>query len=989
MKNMLAYLIVAMFVISGLSAVNADSRGTTPNTDSEPNDTFADATVIDSFGSQISGTLDGPSGSDPNGTDPADIYKVALSNSGNNADKMIVTVQFNTSTPSVSVMTYDPYLFMLDSQYDSQSMTFGVIAGVSGYYYINISSQFGSVAYNITVNVNPAVFSGNTNNDPANATTVSTFPYNSTDSLDGDDDPNDQQDFFKVTLSKTAQAADLLVAYLDPTDTAKYALELYREVGSSYVQVKGGGTPDFGATSVFTYGTTEAGNYYVRIWAVDGHGQYVLSLNKISISYDDNNDQVHAQALSISNHQWSASGEVGEGIDPDDYFSFPLRYGGYINATITSQNYDPVSGLPAIKIAYYDPYGVMYSTDPNQTDDVLDPVGFTNGTAPNNGTHFLRVYVLGSEVGGGAYTITGTIDNMPEINETNVESMLENGKLVVQENSQRDVDLSEVFTDVDGDPLTYTVEKLPDTGSAGFYDDSNLSLSISGGVLTVKPRAGTGGSRGWVGTGDIAVTAYDGFGLNNTWYLSLKVKGTNHPPYVASPYNESPYNFTLPDITLIHNDALNSTASVDLSEVFADEDGDKLSYEVSGENLEKDYMTVSQRKILVGVTVNGNIRISFNLDPVSHVDHTGVVNIRFTDDAASEERIFEETVYFSATDDGDPPKTSINNVSLTIKSTMPGGQPPRWVQSLTQITFEEDSSTVVDFDDFTTDPDPDDAGALTYTVSGYGDNITVEKLDRSRFRFSAEPDFYGTVEGVTLNCTDTYGFSKEHTVKIIVTPVPDAPEIVSASPDPDTTVVMTETDMQNFSIEVKDVDSDVSELLINWSLNGVHIRGAVGLQYSFDTDYDSAGEYTLTVEVKDNENTSLAVNVTWNITVSDLNRKPENVKIISPDRNATFTEGRSISFKADVARDPDGDNLTYEWYDENGNLLSNQSAFETKSLKKGEHTITLKVSDGKDTVTDTITIKVKKKKESPGFELLPAAAVLGLLGALALRRRMR
>ena len=88
-----------------LPSVGADAgaRGSTPNTDSEPNGDFANATLVVPGGGntiKIKGTADG--------NDALDFYKIRLNfTAPNTAEKLNVTTDVNTDMAAVRVFLYD------------------------------------------------------------------------------------------------------------------------------------------------------------------------------------------------------------------------------------------------------------------------------------------------------------------------------------------------------------------------------------------------------------------------------------------------------------------------------------------------------------------------------------------------------------------------------------------------------------------------------------------------------------------------------------------------------------------------------------------------------------------------------------------------------------------------------------------------------------------------------------------------------------------
>ncbi|HRX69278.1 MAG TPA: T9SS type A sorting domain-containing protein, partial [Tenuifilaceae bacterium] len=129
------------------------------------------------------------------------------------------------------------------------------------------------------------------------------------------------------------------------------------------------------------------------------------------------------------------------------------------------------------------------------------------------------------------------------------------------------VDLTNVFTDTDGDVLTYT---------AVSENETIVTVSIVGNALSVTEVS--------IGTSEITVTASDGNGGTVNESFSFTVSEIpNSAPTVANP---------IADISL--EEGFNST-DIDLTNVFTDADGDVLSYSA-----------VSENELVVTVSVAGN-----------------------------------------------------------------------------------------------------------------------------------------------------------------------------------------------------------------------------------------------------------------------------------------------------------------------------------------------------------------------------------------------
>ena len=155
---------------------------------------------------------------------------------------------------------------------------------------------------------------------------------------------------------------------------------------------------------------------------------------------------------------------------------------------------------------------------------------------------------------------------------------------------------------------------------------------------------------------------------------------------------------------------------------------------------------------------------------------------------------------------------------------------------------------------------------------------------------------------------------------------------------------------------------------------------AGGNNFTFESNYDSAGVYYIGVTIGDGE---YNISYSWDLTIINKNRKPTAI-ISSPLDNAEFTINSNIFFDASGSSDPDNDDLTYSWTSSIDGNIGNAATFGRK-LSRGTHIITLTVNDGQGgTDTAQITITVKKPSEPtgfiPGFE---AHAVLLLIWILA------
>jgi hypothetical protein len=943
------------------------SRGGVPNTDSEPNNTVSDATVVNTGGT-IKGT--------ETGADHSDNYKFQLSITAGNAQKAYLDVTVDTANPLVSFYLRDANGFLLNFYRDISNAKLFVVASSTTptWYYFNITddSQMG-LTYNVTFSFSVEAFTGDTNNNPSEAVAIGAFPFSVNSTLQGGIDPMDAQDFYKVSLSRTVSKADLLITQLKQDPTAQYWVEVYDSTFKDVAGYEHQGEPKPGQTLTYSYGTQAPGIYYIRAWAANGTGSYDLSVNRIEIDLNDDNDKpANATAVNLAaNHTATISGNVGEGLDLVDYYSVTVVKGQFINATITSLDYNQSTGLPKMHLSFIKSDGkTMYSIDPNMTHDQLDPAGFTNGTAVETGpiTNYIKVFVDNLASGGGRYSVTVLTDRPPVANQSLIGPITINESTTDKPTSDTTIKLGNIFTEPDGnDKLTYSYSIVSDQGMA---DPLNLSVIIAKDTdmtVTLSPRPGTAGTQGYRGEGDITFACVDNYGLKATATFHVKVTGTNHAPYVKAPYNMT-YAFKDP-LNVLYN--YTGLVEVDLTKVFGDIDlNDRLTYDVNGSSAaveKKTYgtNTVEDYTFIKSATINDTFILGFDLKQ-SLVEHTGVVTVRLNIDStkvkqAKEDRLpLEEPVWFQVHDNGVPPKASDYSVKLVLRAISPNGTAPKWSQSFTKITFNEDSNVTIDLDTMTSDIDPDDATARTYSVGAAGPNITVQKNDRNHFKFWAKPDWNGIVKGVVLNCTDTFGLYKTHTVDIVVANVQDRPVKDSTTPVEGFAVHLNEGSSLELSIKVHDVDVDILKGLdYNWSLDGSWLRTNVGPNFTYQPSYDEAGSHAIKILVTDRNYPALNVSANWTIIVDNVNRAPTGIKIVSPEPGATFKQGTVVQLMASKATDPDKeDTVKYSWKVD-GLLIASTQTYNLQGLKKGSHTITLEVSDGKVTVPQTVNITVK------------------------------
>ena len=185
-------------------------------------------------------------------------------------------------------------------------------------------------------------------------------------------------------------------------------------------------------------------------------------------------------------------------------------------------------------------------------------------------------------------------------------------------------------------------------------------------------------------------------------------------------------------------------------------------------------------------------------------------------------------------------------------------------------------------------------------------------------------------------------------------------------------------------------DEDVGDVLA-FSVNTTMVKINATGWIKFTPSQKDVGVHPVTVTVTDSS--GAGVSVRFNITVSNINDPPRDVRISRPVNGTAFKQGEQVTFECN-ATDDDGDALTFTWYS-GTEILGAGASFTTKTLGVGSHTVTLAVSDGNVSVNSPpLGIVIQKKQSSsapgaiPGFGLALLVSAM-LAGALALAKKRR
>ncbi len=319
--------------------------------------------------------------------------------------------------------------------------------------------------------------------------------------------------------------------------------------------------------------------------------------------------------------------------------------------------------------------------------------------------------------------------------------------------------------------------------------NQNITVQISGMNVTL------GALPNWNGSEQITLTVNDNMG---------RAIASDVASIIVTPVNDAP-TINLPaSFTFVEDGFL----ELDLSQYVDDVDNDNLTLSASG---------------------NQNIAISITgmLATLSApANWNGAEQVTFTVD---------DNVTRFATNDRRALATDTVEIIVT-----PGNDTPTLVLPAS-FTFEEDGSLLIDIGLYSSDIDAD---PLTLSVNG-NQNITAQ-ISGMNVSLGALQDWNGT-EQVTFTVNDNMGRAvASDAADIIVSPVNDAPTIVSFLPD-QTQINAQMNEIITFSVTVSDIDSNIT---ISWFVNDIDQGNSTN---EFSYQFTQSGTYTVKASIADED----------------------------------------------------------------------------------------------------------------------------------------
>jgi CshA-type fibril repeat protein len=485
------------------------------------------------------------------------------------------------------------------------------------------------------------------------------------------------------------------------------------------------------------------------------------------------------------------------------------------------------------------------------------------------------------------------------------------------------VDVSDKFSDLDGDILTFTAAGLPAGLSIGTNGVITGTIDpgasqINGGVYTVTITADDGnggmvdGTFTWIVTNPAPTAVNDTATTNEdtpSAPIAVLANDTDPDGDTLTVVSATAPNGTVvinPDGTLVYTPAANfngtdiityqisdanggtATATVEVTvgavndaptadpplNNQTNDDADVISIDVSGsfEDLDGDTLTFTAAGLPAGLSIDANGVITGTIDPDASQINGGVYTVTVTADdgnGGTVDSVFTWTV-------SNPPPVAVNDTGTT----------------------NEDTS--VNIPVLTNDSDPD--GDTLTVISADSDNGTIVIEADGSLTYQPDPNFTGT-DTIVYTISDGNGGTATATVDVTVTAVNDAPETVGL-PD------LFDSNNEVISVPLGSAFSDVDDATLTYNITGLptgltfdpttgEVTGTTGATASSDV---TDGEYTVTVTATDAAGLSASTTFTWTIT----NEPPRAI-----NDNYVGTEDTLINLDVltnDV--DPDGDPMT-------------------------------------------------------------------------------
>ncbi len=622
------------------------------------------------------------------------------------------------------------------------------------------------------------------------------------------------------------------------------------------------------ATATITVVAVAAGTTTITVTAADPHGASVSDSFAVTVTGATNQAPIVANAISNVTLRPQSTHNVALEAESAAVFTDPEG---------ETLSYAVASGDPAKATAALD-----------AATATITVTGVAAGTA--------NVTVTATDPHGGsvtdtfAVTVTATVNNAPTVANplANLTARPQGRYTVPLETPGR-----AVFADADGDTLTYSLTNTDPTKATAVLNNAAATVVVTG-VAT--------------GSTTVTVTAVDGHGGAVSSTFTVTVTATaNNAPTIAN---------AIADIAARPSGTYNVALEAQGAAVFADADGDSLTYSITNTDPTKAVATLNPATAtitVVGATTGATVIAVTATDP-----HGGAVTDSFT------------VTVSGAANRAPTVANAIENLS-----TRPAGT--------YTVNLEAEGAAVF------SDPDGD---TLSYTVANSDPAKATATLDTTTNTVTVTGVAAGTTT-VTVTATDPHGATASDPFTVTVTTGANrAPTVANQIDDLTARIqgvyrialeaqgsaVFSDADGDTLSYAITNSDPTKATATLNTTTNTVTVTGV------------AAGATTVTVTASDPHGASATD--TFTVTVTSTTNTAPTVANRIADLAARIQGVYSVPLEADnaaVFADADGDTLSYA-------VANSDNTKATATLNAATATVIVTgVAAGATTVTVTAT----------------------------------